>query len=400
MERLFSPCTRFRDLLESQGRRGFPELLRELNLNVSTEELLSTERAFTYADLFAMFEIREVVWLTPHAAVVRGSERGVVRCWRQLNGSRSFVFSADGKEIFAFGRSPEHLLEICDVVLRLLGASAVHSVIIQKVSGPRDMSISAPSLAYLMEQCQSLKLLSFISLEMDEDHFRVLGAFSRPGLEIALTYCKITSAGASASVEVLGRNQGPTKLYRCEIDNLVLADGLRGNSRLKCLKPRFSDDLDVGNQEVLTIVGAVKENKGLVDLDLSCGSSVNDETWGAICASFETHPTLEVLDLRGAFTISPAGLNSRIQALVDMLKVNMSIHTIYLNNQFRHHELYRESIVPYLETNKLRPCVLAIQKTRPIAYRTKVLGRALLAVRTDPNRLWMLLSDNAEVVFA
>jgi hypothetical protein len=28
-----------------------------------------------------------------------------------------------------------------------------------------------------------------------------------------------------------------------------------------------------------------------------------------------------------------------------------------------------------------------------------VLGRALLAVRTDPNRFWMLLSENSEVAF-
>jgi hypothetical protein len=30
-------------------------------------------------------------------------------------------------------------------------------------------------------------------------------------------------------------------------------------------------------------------------------------------------------------------------------------------------------------------------------YRAKVLGHALLAVRTDPNRFWMLLSGNPEI---
>jgi hypothetical protein len=79
MERLFSPCTRLHDLAQSRGGFDFPELLRELNLNVSTEELLSAEMAFTYADLFAMLVNRATVaWLTPRAAVVRGSERGVV----------------------------------------------------------------------------------------------------------------------------------------------------------------------------------------------------------------------------------------------------------------------------------------------------------------------------------
>jgi hypothetical protein len=81
----------------------------------------------------------------------------------------------------------------------------------------------------------------------------VLGAFSRPDLDIVLYHCKITSAGARASAEVLGRNQGPTKLYCCFIDNLILADGLRGNSRLKFLTPFIAGSGEVGNREVVTI---------------------------------------------------------------------------------------------------------------------------------------------------
>ena len=80
--------------------------------------------------------------------------------------------------------------------------------------------------------------------------------------------------------------------------------------------------------------------------------------------------------------------------------MNTSIHTIRLpDRHFRGHELYRGSVNPYLETNRLRPRLLAIQRTLPFAYRAKVLGRALLAVQTDPNRFWMLLSGNAEVAF-
>jgi hypothetical protein len=82
-----------------------------------------------------------------------------------------------------------------------------------------------------------------------------------------------------------------------------------------------------------------------------------------------------------------------------MLKVNTSIHTVRFDRSLTSTDLYRESLVPYLETNRFRPHVRAIQKTRSITYRTKVLGRALLAVRSDPNRFWMLLSGNAEVAF-
>jgi hypothetical protein len=410
MERLFSPCTRLHDLIVNRDdidqdvRDVFPER-EELNLNVPTQELLSVERAFTYADLSAMLgNADKVAWLTPHAAVARSGGR-LMYAWDELDESCRFRFITEDKAIFALALSSEHLLEICDVVLRLLAVSVVHRVILDNWGRLPDSLINAPTLAYLLEQCQSLQFLLLEDLNLDEGHCRVLGTYSRPDLEIVVDRCKITSAGASTLAEVLGRNQGPTKLVYCRVDNSVLANGLRGNSRLKSFRPTFSEDFDVRSQELLAIAGGLRENKGLVDLDL-CQNAFNlsDETWDTICDSLKTHPTLEVLAFPsgGAFTAAtaaPALLISQIQKLVDVMKVNMTVHTVYLDRCYSQHELYRESVIPYLETNRFRPRLLAIQRTRPIPYRAKVLGRALLAVRTDPNRFWMLLSGNAEVAF-
>jgi hypothetical protein len=63
------------------------------------------------------------------------------------------------------------------------------------------------------------------------------------------------------------------------------------------------------------------------------------------------------------------------------------------------HKNFRKSVVPFLETNRFRSRVRAIQRTRPFVYRAKVLGRALHAASTDANSFWMLLSGNAEVAF-
>jgi hypothetical protein len=401
MEHLFSPCTRLRGVLMSQRYRG-PEGLQELNLDVSTEEFLSAERGFTYADLYAMIGNESTLaWLTPRAAVVRGvnmrGERSWWVYWCELNASYCYHFYADGKRISALARSPEHLLEICDVLLRLLAASVVHEVILNRDNSRRAV-FNAPTLAHLMEQCKSLKFLTLHQTTLDENHCNVLGAYSRPGLEIELKGCKLTSAGTSALAEVLGRNQGPTVLDDCDTDHSLLADGLRGNNRLKILR---SSRTICSPQEVLTIAGGLRGNKGLVQFGLD-HRFVSDEAWGAICDSLETHPTLEVLDLRTSYanaSKTQAVLNFRIHALLDMMKKNMSIHTIHLDSDHSQHELFRESVIPYLETNRLRLRLLAIQKTRPIAYRTKVLGRALLAARADVNSLWMLLSGNAEVAF-
>jgi hypothetical protein len=404
MERLFSSCTRYRDMaeFESRFRDQHPEWLQELNLDVSTESFLSAERAFTYADLYTMLGNKSTVaWMTPHGAVAR--PYGIVaQSWEHVDGSCRIRFKADGKVIDALARSPEHLLEICDVVVRLLAASVVHSVTLNNWNSADDSAfINAASLAYLMERCQSLKTLTLQYLALDENHCRVLGVHSRPDLEIVLIRCKLTRAGTSALVEVLGRNQGPTELDRCDVDNIVLADGLRGNSRLRSLKSSISGNIEVGNQELQGIAGAIKENKGLVDLNLS-DFWVSGETWDAICDSLKTHPTLEVLDLRSVYmagTLTPAVIAYRIQSLLEMMKVNMSIHTIRLLDRHSDHVLFRESVIPFLKSNRLRQRVRAIQKTRPIAYRTGLLGRALLSARTDVNSVWMLLSGNPEVSF-
>jgi hypothetical protein len=406
MEHLFTPCTRYRDIVEGPGDLedfggSDPEIPREINLDVSTEEFLSAERAFTFTDLYAMLGNGDTIaWLTPHTAVVQTEGIAEYAC-NDLDEMCRFRFSADDKEIFAIALSPEHLLEICDVVLQLLAVSVVHAVIIEDWSFLDDALIITPTLTYFMEQCQSLKVLT-LSLEMDEDHCRMLGGYSRPGLEIELDRCKITSAGASALVEVLGHNQGPTKLDNCKIDNFVLANALRGNISLKSLRPHLSTSDEVSKREFLAIAGALRENKGLVDLKLWSGHRVSAEIWGAICDSLETHPTLEVLDLHGTSivdpTTAPAVLKSRIQVLLDMMKNNTSMHTIRLDFCYRQHEIFRKRVIPYLETNRLRPRLLAIQKTRPITYRAKVLGQALVSA-TDPNSIWMLLSGNAEVAF-
>ncbi len=71
MESLFSPCNRLRDRLGTDVEHFADEELQEVNLDVSTDEFLSAERGFTYADLYAMLGSGETAaWLTPRAFVV------------------------------------------------------------------------------------------------------------------------------------------------------------------------------------------------------------------------------------------------------------------------------------------------------------------------------------------
>jgi hypothetical protein len=215
MELLFSPCSRLYDILESRGNLGPHTWLQELNLDVSTEELLSAERAFTYADLYAMLgNENSVAWLTPHATVAREGGRRVFGSY-SLQMDYRFCFNADGKEIVALALNSEALSKIVEVVRRLLLANAreVSDLALRNVGQSDKLFFNAPSLAFLVEQCQNLKALTLGDLvPLSEDHVLLLGDFSKPGLEIYLNHCRITGAAATVLAEVLGRYQGPTKL--------------------------------------------------------------------------------------------------------------------------------------------------------------------------------------------
>jgi hypothetical protein len=353
---------------------------------------------------------KKVLWLTPHATVARDDYGAGSFCSLYLRDFYTFLLRVDSKSIHVFAHSLEAFSEIADVVRRLLLADVSEVNELEFKSGPYPNIIDgrrffdAESPAYLMEQCQSLKALKLEQIALDEDHIRVLGDISRPGLEIELRACRITGATAAVLAQVLGRNQGPTKLFACDTENILLADGLRGNSRLKSLALRIYNDRGLGNQELIAFASAIQENKGLVDLKLLHDFVMSDETWDAVCDSLKAHPTLQILSLGRCdphlIPLAPAALKSRIQALVNMLKLNTVMHTMTINVFSSDElELCRRSVDPYIETNRFRPRLLAIQKTRPIAYRAKVLGRALLAARTDANILWMLLSGNTEVAF-
>jgi hypothetical protein len=80
------------------------------------------------------------------------------------------------------------------------------------------------------------------------------------------------------------------------------------------------------------------------------------------------------------------------------MQTNTILCNIHLSAQDRDEDIYTESIQPRLEANLYRPRVLAGKKEadkRP--FRQKVLGRALSCVRSNPNLVWMFLSENVDV---
>jgi hypothetical protein len=153
----------------------------------------------------------------------------------------------------------------------------------------------------------------------------------------------------------------------------------------------------------LSLFRAIANNRGLVDLDLN-RHPISNENWMILCESLQAHPTLTSLNLEDTKPRSPDGASilsaeqkTRItRLLADMVQQNTLLQTITLSEHERDEHIYIEEIHPYLETNLYRPRVLAVKKTQDKPFREKVLGRAVYIVRSNPNLVWMLLSDNLD----
>jgi hypothetical protein len=127
------------------------------------------------------------------------------RSGSELDEANPLLVRVDGKDINVVARLPEHILEICDVILRLLAASVVHSIFLRTWRSEDHRTASLPALAYLMEQCQSLKVLKLSDIALDANHCRVLGTYSTRS-HIQFISCELRAR--AIAVEVLAQS-GP-----------------------------------------------------------------------------------------------------------------------------------------------------------------------------------------------
>ncbi len=139
---MFSPCNRLRDIIDQSGdiseeMKEDLHFIEEFHLHVSTEEFRSAvlETAFTYADLHTMLDGDCLVWFTPSLSAAVFRKHAIANIYSVFMGdgfndsNYSFLCNLDGQEITAAASSSNELLEMCDILLRLVAASSdVHSV--------------------------------------------------------------------------------------------------------------------------------------------------------------------------------------------------------------------------------------------------------------------------------
>jgi hypothetical protein len=281
----------------------------------------------------------------------------------------------------------------CDFLVRLFATCEQGDLSIHG-GGNASLALSGAGLSlFFQESRDSLQKFTLQSMALSEDLCLALATMSRLDVELNLNWCSLEGGSADAFVECLQSDRGPIKLHRCEIDSQILANALTGDSRVTRLKPHFhgTDDAEADLFRVLA------NSRGLANLDLQ-RYPISDENWTGMCQSLQAHPILTSL---GLYATRPCILSAeqkthRTRLLADMVQWSTALYTVELSESHYNQQIYTEEIHPYLETNQYRPRVHAIKKTLDRPFREKVLGRALYSVRSNPNLVWMLLSENVD----
>jgi hypothetical protein len=405
IEALFRPSTRFRDSHRNRRgrlREGWTEV--ELLPHLTPLDILATGVTW---DEFLIFFRNKIAWMTPDVYVCNSmhlpgaGDRSVLDI--AANGRTASMMFTRLRVYTTPGTAAAVATATCDFAVRLLATSEQRDLYI---TGGRDTvstPLSGAALSLFFQECRdSLQKFTLSFMILSEDQCLALATMSRFDVELTMAGCRLSNNAPCAFVECLQSDRGPVELVCCEIDNQVLANALTGDSRVTKFRPFFV--LSTDDADLAILLRALANNRGLVDLDLS-GNRISDENWTIMCQSLQAHLSLTSLNLEETRPMGPAEdriilsaeqTTRRTRALAEMMQQNTVLHTIELAAFERDGQIYTEEIRPYLVTNLYRPRVLAVKKTKDRPFREKVLGRAVYSVRSNPNLVWMLLSENVD----
>jgi hypothetical protein len=246
---------------------------------------------------------------------------------------------------------------------------------------------SGPALSQLFELNPSLELLEFEDLTFDEASCRALATLERTDLEVAFDGCYFEPRGAKdAVIEWLRHSQVVTKLEGCAMNDSIIS-ALSENTSVKVFS--FLSTTDRRSD----LAGALAGNQGIENLTAWL---LSDETWSVLLRSLWAHPRIHSVRLFFLHPrLSAASKTSMNNAVLRLVQRNTVVHTIDLPDYAKDEEFFQNFIVPRLEMNRsyFEDQRQALTRANP-SVRGQLLGRALHVVRSNPDLLFRLLSEN------
>jgi hypothetical protein len=214
-------------------------------------------------------------------------------------------------------------------------------------------------------------------------------------------FSALEDAGA-ALAESVRQGPGPKELFlrglpfRSSESLVTFMNALKGDEHLERLRIPVSHD----RQETRALAAALRENKGLVHLTVYFDEGVctkSDIT--ELLESISLHPSLRSLDLnRHRRGIDPTKRREFTKAVADMLSVNERVEAVSFHDDIFDKDHWDAYVAPRLECNLYRKWLPSILRIEEASTRAAVLARTLATFSSKSHLVWMLLSQNHDIV--
>jgi hypothetical protein len=400
MEHLFTPTRRYQDLFEQdRDDDDGPFEYTEVELAVSVEDFLIYH--WDWADLLAFVTggiMRKILWITRSTFLVVEDARNLfdfnedtLNCYVDAE-----IQATSGQEQTLTLANVSHLdipVSTGEVGVFWRAIMTSNSVKLNVRSNDLLGLPSGPILSQFLRESPSLQVLEFREFDFMEEHCRALATLERTDIEVKLNGCMLEpQAAQNMFIEWYRHNEVITDINCCKMGSRIIS-ALSGNNSVKRL---LFNNLS-NEEEIRSLAQALPGNTGIEHLSLS-RFKMSDETWSLLFRSMSRHPRVDVLSI-GHFScvtaLSAQAKITRMNPIIKMLQHNTVVRTIALADEYNIEELYDNSILPRLEMNRSYFEVQrqAVKRADPY-IRPQLLGRALYAVRYNPNLVFRFLLEN------
>jgi hypothetical protein len=403
MEKFFAPTRRLQDLLPADD---VDFEYKEVELVVPTQDFLSHH--WGWKNLLAFFmsgEMPTIAWITEDCFLwVKDAHSSNMFCRLELGMSAKLTTTSGAKQTLFLVKRPNSLASPSPGAFSIFWHALTTSncVALKLATGGFSFELCpGPALSHFFSASPWLQDLQFRGFVFDEDHCRALATLERTDLQVKFQDYTFNTQDAEATFnEWLRHGKVVTELIECPMKSSVLT-ALSGNSSVQSLSLCLDTlCLNICEGHFRSLSQALPGNKGIVNLRLSWSTDLlmTNELWSFFFRSLWTHPRIESLSLsddESQWWLSDESKTTRLHALLQMVQCNTVMRRIDLPDTMKVLEIYQNSILPRLEMNRsfFEEQRRAIQQADPSVC-GKLLGRALHAVRYNPNLIFRFLSDN------
>ena len=253
--------------------------------------------------------------------------------------------------------------------------------------------------AFLLRQGPTLEKIDITSCQLSQESCQFIGDSSCKNLFLKVFACSLVDIGAIVAGCVVGR--GPKRIaLSMPTQDINPLGNLAPNNHIECLEFEYMKSAStVEPRDMQLFVVLLELCRSLKEFRWNF-TRISDEAWKVLFESICNHPSLKKLYVRGACgLIDEEGRQRRTRIVLECLRRNASLDSIFMSPQERDEDMWRDLVMPLLHLNAFRRQLQTLDRDAEAVVSRALLGKVLLNVNHSPNLTLLCLVEHSGSLF-